>query len=72
MPISAFILQRHARQSHASGGAKRLVAASADQPARVFGFDTLGPAAFRLGRRLSGDPRVGLDLRESGRARFPK
>jgi GNAT superfamily N-acetyltransferase len=43
-------LQRYARQNHESGGAKCFVAAPADAPSRIFGFDTLSPASLEHSR----------------------
>ncbi len=43
-------LQRYARQNHESSGAKCLVAAPADTPARILGFTTLSPASLETSR----------------------
>ncbi len=43
-------LQRYARDNHESGGAKCLVAAPADAPARILGFYTLSPASIEYAR----------------------
>jgi len=43
-------LQKYARQNHESGGAKCLVAAPADAPARILGFYTLSPASLEYAR----------------------
>jgi len=43
-------LVRHARQNHASGGAKTFVAASPAQPTRVLGFYSISPGAIAFAR----------------------
>ena len=41
-----FYLRRYARQNHEAGGAKTFVAVSETEPARIFGFYTIGPGAI--------------------------
>lgn len=43
-------LRRHARQSHASGGAKTFVATPLDEQRRVLGFYSLSPASIDYAR----------------------
>ncbi len=43
-------LKRFARQNHESGGAKCVIAAPPDAPARVLGFYTLSPASIEYSR----------------------
>lgn len=43
-------LRRHARQSHASGGAKTFVATPLDEERRVLGFYSLSPASIAYAR----------------------
>lgn len=44
--LNAF-LHSYARQSHVSGGAKTFVAVPVDDPTRVLGFYSVGPASLR-------------------------
>ena len=55
-------LQKFARQNHENGGAKCIVAASADAPARILGFYTLTPASLEHARTPA--------LAKKGLARF--
>ena len=41
---------RHARQNHATGGAKTFVAVSPGEPARVLGFYSISPGAIEFAR----------------------
>jgi GNAT superfamily N-acetyltransferase len=43
-------LVRHARQNHASGGAKTFVAASVAAPTRVLGYYSISPGAIEFAR----------------------
>jgi GNAT superfamily N-acetyltransferase len=43
-------LVHHARQNHASGGAKTFVAASLAEPTRVLGFYSISPGAIEFAR----------------------
>ena len=43
-------LDRHARQNHATGGAKSFVAVSPGEPTRVLGFYSISPGAIEFAR----------------------
>lgn len=48
-PLNTY-LARHARQNHASGGAKTFVAVSPAEPSRILGYYSISPGAIEFAR----------------------